>query len=745
MKKKFLAFLLVVVMALSIGIAPVYAAPGDPVDPEDAALAFNPDTGYTTLNVTVDGKALTVKKYGPIVYVANPVSSVGYQSMYVYVPETAVNGIRSGIQLVVGNSGWNATSVPTNTVQNGSTYNSTTNNATAAALAAGHVIAAIGTRSRSIAVNANGEYWGHAPACVVDSKAAIRYLKLNDAVMAGSAERIFITGTSGGGALSAAVAASGNSPDYYPLLAQIGAAGIASDGSSTLTDDIFATIAYCAITDLGNADLAYAWQYQNQRTLAPATTAKPSVLTQAGLDATDELAENYATYLRGLGLRTENGSLLTVTTMKQAIIDQVAREVEESWVEFGNVPALGGTFPSGSGAWAVNDWLDFDQASGTVNGVDYDKYLSWLARKQALKTTPAFDNVGTSLPSGQNETNLGGAVGVAYRNFTEWSWNNNILSGDGSGPDDTGLSWAQYITTAEGAAVVQQIKMINPLAYLKDSADADSAPYWYIRHGMADRDTAFAVELELYYAALNSSDVKDVNFELAWLQAHSGNYDVPEAYAWLAGVFAEANATYATFSGPTEVPAGTTAEYTVGLGRFANFALANIEIAYDGNLSFDSAQVIGDKFVIYEVKDGTAANTKIITIASLDPEYLNDGQEDILKLIFTATEAGSASVTFVGIDGYEYGAGNNGISINVALPDATTISTTVTYDPLDFNRDGVVNLLDLIKAQSYYNVASGDPKWSEVVTLGVDVNGDGIVDLADLIEIYTAISARLAA
>ena len=71
--------------------------------------------------------------------------------------------------------------------------------------------------------------------------------------------------------------------------------------------------------------------------------------------------------------------------------------------------------------------------------------------------------------------------------------------------------------------------------YLEEDK-ADIAPYWYVRHGMDDRDNSFGKETEIYYAALNNSSIKDLDFEFAWLQPHSGNYDVQEAYAWLKGV-----------------------------------------------------------------------------------------------------------------------------------------------------------------------------------------------------------------
>ncbi len=98
-----------------------------------------------------------------------------------------------------------------------------------------------------------------------------------------------------------------------------------------------------------------------------------------------------------------------------------------------------------------------------------------------------------------------------------------------------------YIQTAAGKAVLKQMKMINPMPYLVSDTEGNSAPYWYFRHGMLDRDTSFAVEAALYYAVLNAHDVSNVNFELAWLKGHGGDYDVPEAYEWVAEAVDNAN------------------------------------------------------------------------------------------------------------------------------------------------------------------------------------------------------------
>ena len=76
--------------------------------------------------------------------------------------------------------------------------------------------------------------------------------------------------------------------------------------------------------------------------------------------------------------------------------------------------------------------------------------------------------------------------------------------------------------------------MTSAVDYLVDHSDGcTTAPYWYVRHGMKDRDTSFAVEATLYYSMINESAIKDVDFEFAWLQPHAGDYDVAEAYAWL--------------------------------------------------------------------------------------------------------------------------------------------------------------------------------------------------------------------
>ncbi len=528
----------------------------------DSVLALDP-AEYTTVNVTLDGKPQALRRYDAV-YVGRPVAMakeqparrmgpggspsgaetqklddlLAYQRLAIFVPDTATES--SAIILNVNNGGWFASELRPGIEEGGAYVSDSDTDKAGAALAAGHVYVDVGSRGRGI-LAADGSLPGKAPAAVVDTKAAIRYLRLNDAALPGSAERIVITGTSGGGALSSVVAASGNNADFLPYLAEIGAAGVAADGTSTLDDDVFAVIAYCPITDLGNADMAYEWLYQGIRSVENTAGGSWSDVAQA---ASTELAAAYPAYLTGLGLSLADGTTLTADTMKAAIAAEVTREVERHLAAAGTVPAMGDLFQitlrSRDGEQQIeiaNDWVTVE--GGKVTSLDLDAFLRFVARTSALKAVPAFDRTANTGNEGvDGENTLFGTAKQPYSNFTGFGWDHNEVAGDGSGADDTGKDWAAW-TAGDGAALLAQTRLVNPLAYLGSGTSA--APHWYIRHGMIDRDTAFTVAVTLANAARMDGNVRTVDFRLPWLTPHAGNYDVQEAYAWLAGVLAAAD------------------------------------------------------------------------------------------------------------------------------------------------------------------------------------------------------------
>ncbi len=532
-------------------------------DSYDQALTFD-TAAYTTISVTIDGTLTPIRWYKEVCYVAKPILMAtqqvnlqgkqltlanphcGYQSMNIYVPESAFNNQDTAIYFAVGNGGWFATDVRQQ-VTDGASYNSATSNM-AAALKAGYLAIDVGNRSRGV-VAADGTYAGKAPAAAVDAKAAVRYLRLNDARMPGSAERIVVNGTSGGGAMSSILGASGNSKDFYPYLDAIGAAGINRNGESTIRDDVFAINAYCPITDLGDADIAYEWMYSVLDTRA-------KVGTNPNPAATAELAAKFADYERSLRLRNPDGSRLTADNMLDTIRAEVIRSAETYMAaDPANViPDLGETFTVTSGNppqtdTYTNTWIDVDNDANKVVSLDMDKYLQFVATQATLKPVPAFDHVGpngpldvpaTRLPG---ESNLFGTPSQGYSNFTEYGWDHNTIPGDGVGLDDTGLTWARFIRRGD-TVVDEQVNLINPMRYIGTSAD--TAPYWYVRHGTRDRDTSFTISVNLDRALEQDRSVRNANYRLAWNQPHAGNYDVPEAMQWIADSLAKADTRLAT-------------------------------------------------------------------------------------------------------------------------------------------------------------------------------------------------------
>lgn len=531
-----------------------------PIGTYDSSLQFDV-SAYTTITVTVDGTAMKVHKYGPIKYVANPIKAASTQTyrgngtqtlsdpycmqeMYVYVPEASASDQKTGIFVVFDNSGWAFSIVKdwlkdgTSLVSNYYGFDDVSDDqcAIANALKAGYVVVSPGNRSRN-AVAADGTYMGKSPAALVDAKAVIRYLKLNDAVMPGSAERIIINGKSGGGAQVTAVAASGNSADYYPYLAEAGAAGISGSGSSatsTLKDDVFAVTGYCPITDLPHADQAYEWQFNLARVAD--TTASASTVA-----ASTEIANSFNDYLKSLNLKLEDGKTSFNTSELPSILTaQMAAEINRQLANGVSVPNYGGSFPftdwNNNTTYVTNKWLTITGSgtSATVASIDYNEFVKFIYQGCGVKGVPAFDGCGlTTSMFGLSESNLFGPSTVSYRNITEYSWNHNLTVGDGSGIYDTGLTFAQYMATTDGATLALQGKMTSPIPYLTASTGCTPCPNWYVRYGMADTNTSFAVETVLLYALRNNANIKDINFKFPYMTPHAGNYDTKESFAWI--------------------------------------------------------------------------------------------------------------------------------------------------------------------------------------------------------------------
>ncbi|WP_310460207.1 subtype B tannase [Sphaerotilus sp.] len=576
----------------------------------DSQLAFD-KTRYTTITVTLDGVATPVRWYREVCYVGKPMKlaptqanlgaplavdnqTCGYQNMNIFVREVDAAKQDNAIFLNVNNagwfasyqgglSGWNGTDAITATnykgadIVNGGTYVS--NNDTdkkGAALARGFVYVTIASRSRGASAPAgvfdDGLYQGKAPAAIVDAKAAVRYLRLNDGLMPGNASRIVVNGTSGGGAQSTQLGATGDHADYLPYLKAIGAAGVDASGRSSLSDSPYAIVAYCPIQDMGSADLAYEWMFNvlNTRALVSADqkaglivdTTGAELVRAANPDPTGsrELMNKFVAYQAGLGLKTADGTALTTDNMLAALQSEI-RSAASAYVKSGkaivaynaNGTAAANGVAGGSGTLAYkNDFIDVD-ASGNVTYFNLSNYLKFVAKQARLKAMSSFDQVGQTAILATTatadttstgaviygnyhggESNLFGTAAQVYSNFTEYAWNNNN-GGDAVnaaqsdvGLRNTGYTWAG---NPQKDFLLNQYKLINALPYVGKTEGITT--HWRIRNGARDRDTSFTVAYNLSRALKADAKVKDVDFALHWDQGHAGNYDVQSAFTWI--------------------------------------------------------------------------------------------------------------------------------------------------------------------------------------------------------------------
>ena len=469
---------------------------------------------YQAKSAEVNGQTIAYRAYEGIAYVSKPVEPE-YQQINLYIPEAYYNG--GSI------NGYNADSAPIflpNQIGGympakpgvpGERRHGEQQGADAmqTALAKGYIVASPGARGRTSPT-------GKAPAAIIDLKAAVRYLRYNDAAMPGDAEKIISNGTSAGGALSVLLGASGNHDDYTAALQALGAAGA--------RDDIYAVSAYCPISILEHADAAYEWEFNGvndyeKMDISMLDYKVERKLVKGTLDAaeqrvSDELKAQFPAYINSLGLKNARGEALMLNDDGSGSFrDYVAAYIgaaADAELNKKQIPgALGVLIPDPNPERVAafveeNPWLTIDGnfASNYVKKVDFAAYAKAIGRQ---KTPPAFDAL--DLSSGENQ--LFGDAHQDTRHFTAYSAANSAVKGAGK---------------ADAATV----KMMNPLTYISEK----TAPqHWRIRVGTKDRDTSHAIAAILTAKLRNSG--KNVDLAMPWGVPHSGDYDLDELFAWM--------------------------------------------------------------------------------------------------------------------------------------------------------------------------------------------------------------------
>ena len=472
------------------------------------SLAFDVKN-YESMSTTVDNKEIKYRAFEYIPYVANPID-IDQQYMNIYVPEEyfnngTVNGYNTQtapIFMPNAVGGYMPSQALTPKVENGKP------NSVLYALSRGYVVASPATRGRTNKAS-DGNFIGKAPAVIVDLQAATAYLHANDSTMPGNANRIITNGTSAGGAVSLLQGAAGNSSDFQPYLQALGAA--------TAATNVYAVSAYCPITNLDAADMAYEWSYKgitsfNKVTMGQGELPQANVggnaappqrtIQRVNLNADDIaysnlLSEHFPEYVNNLQLHDSMGRVLK--------LDKNGNGTFKNYVKAFIIDAANKAQAKGTDL-SKHTYLVRDNKTGAIKDINWEAYNQFVSRSKA---PGAFDS--RSNDSGEN--NLFGTSTTDNNHFT--------------------ITAALHDTTSNQNVYVENAKivtMMNPMNYLGSPA-ATNAQFYRIRYGTADSNTSVAIPLIVGTRAQNLG--YQVDMATPFDVDHSGDYDLDELFNWM--------------------------------------------------------------------------------------------------------------------------------------------------------------------------------------------------------------------
>ena len=472
------------------------------------SLAFDVKN-YESMSTTVDNKEIKYRAFEYIPYVANPID-IDQQYMNIYVPEEyfnngTVNGYNTQtapIFMPNAVGGYMPSQAMTPKVENGKP------NSVLYALSRGYVVASPATRGRTNKAS-DGNFIGKAPAVIVDLQAATAYLHANDSTMPGNANRIITNGTSAGGAVSLLQGAAGNSSDFQPYLQALGAA--------TAATNVYAVSAYCPITNLDAADMAYEWSYKgitsfNKVTMGQGELPQANVggnaappqrtIQRVNLNANDVaysnlLSEHFPEYVNNLQLHDSMGRVLK--------LDKNGNGTFKNYVKAFIIDAANKAQAKGTDL-SKHTYLVRDNKTGAIKDINWEAYNQFVSRSKA---PGAFD----SRSNDTGENNLFGTSTTDNNHFT--------------------ITAALHDTTSNKDVYVENAKivtMMNPMNYLGSPA-ATNAQFYRIRYGTADSNTSVAIPLIVGTRAQNLG--YKVDMATPFDVDHSGDYDLDELFNWM--------------------------------------------------------------------------------------------------------------------------------------------------------------------------------------------------------------------
>ena len=474
---------------ISLALTAVCSFPWETAVGQNKDALLFPKDNFTvetkTVRTTEGEKKVTYRSYMHIPYVVNPVDK-DYQSMNISVPvkvdDAAVDATNAPILFVIGVGGYMSVNNMRSGMGGPGGGPGNTGNISSRldlALAAGYVVVSPGCRGRDNKAS-DGTYYGKAPAAIVDLKAAVRYIRHNKGILPGNTDRIVSVGCSAGGALSALLGASGNSPLYDKYLEEIGAADE--------KDNIFASGCFSPITDLEHADMAYEWNYGT-------TPARSGLVDQ---ELSKQLKNLYSEYQASLNLKGKNNfGTLTADNYAKYLLQYYLVPSADKYLK-------GLTEEKREEYLAKNKWITWTDDEAAFAFADY------VAHVGRMKGLPAFDDFEMKQP----EPDLFGNESTGARHFTDFS----LRQASGN----------------QAAAIDDEVKTLVDLMnamYFTGQKNKGCAGYWWLRNGTSDNHTSQTVMINLAASLENLN--KEVNSWVFWDGGHCADYDPEGFIRWI--------------------------------------------------------------------------------------------------------------------------------------------------------------------------------------------------------------------
>lgn len=407
-----------------------------------------------------------------------------------------------------------------------------------------------GKETRDVQGRCNGQF----PLLIVDMKAAIRFLKHFDAQLPGNASRIVSRGYSSGGAVSAMLGATGNSPIFEDYLKEIGA--------YEATDDIFIALASAPITNLDSADASYEWYQKANETYFlfssmafdrlgnplenfPVGPRNKYPLGSNILGGNHEKALSDLLYGRYVSYVQELGFDLTDDGRGGAFYDGFARIYSDALEEYlarydelktESSPATKEEYLERLG----QGWFTYDPATGKVTVESLDALIrNHVARK---KMCPSLDSYNYK----SNENDAFKAADGTTVHFSPMVRDSLKLLLDRAADYGWTSEELQYITdlyhdyqagvTEESA---RMLAVMSPINYVvnKEGFRADMAPYWRIRVGSEDGDHGAPAGWLIAQGLAKYHPEVDVSVGIAWGMGHClSELTEQDLYNYIAGI-----------------------------------------------------------------------------------------------------------------------------------------------------------------------------------------------------------------